>query len=316
MKTTTLTNPFAEDVTKGLTASPKFLPSKYFYDDKGSRIFMEIMAMPEYYPTGCELEILSQQSAAIVNEVPFTGPFNIIEFGCGDGMKTKHLLRAFMAHGVPFTYIPIDISQEAIDVLEANINQALPGIDMQPQTGDYFEALTGIDSGKPALFLFLGGNIGNYKDADAIALLEQFHAQMKSGDMLLMGMDLQKNPRVIQKAYDDSYGVTKSFNMNLLTRINRELDADINLDQFDFYCDYNPQNGEVNSYLVSLKKQHVHSALLNTTFYFEKDELVWTELSKKYTLESITTLAGSARFNVVHNFMDCRHYFTDSLWIK
>ncbi|AWH84349.1 L-histidine N(alpha)-methyltransferase [Flavobacterium album] len=316
MKTKTLVDPFAEDVTKGLTENPKSLPSKYFYDDRGSRIFMEIMAMPEYYPTGCEFEILLQQSPAIVNKLPFTVPFNIIEFGSGDGMKTKHLLKAFTEQGAPFTYIPIDISQEAIDALEANINQALPGIDMQPQTGDYFEALTGIDSEKPALFLFLGGNIGNYKDADAIALLERFHAQMKTGDMLLMGMDLQKNPRIIQKAYDDPHGVTRAFNMNLLTRINRELDADINLDQFDFYCDYNPQSGEVNSYLVSLKKQHVHSALLNTTFYFEKDELVWTELSKKYTLAGISALAQSAGFAVAHNFMDCRHYFTDSLWIK
>ncbi|MCW4470658.1 L-histidine N(alpha)-methyltransferase [Flavobacterium sp. MFBS3-15] len=316
MKTTTLANPFAEDVIKGLTAKPKYLPSKYFYDDRGSRIFMEIMAMPEYYPTACEFEILSQQSAAIVQELPFKSPFNVIEFGSGDGMKTKHLLKALMEAEVPFTYIPIDISREAIDTLEANIKEALPAIDLQPQTGDYFEVLNSLDSDKPALFLFLGGNIGNYKDHEALELLKKFHKSMKTGDGLLMGMDLQKNPRVIQKAYDDPYGVTRAFNMNLLTRINRELDADINTDQFEFYCDYNPQSGEVNSYLVSLRKQHFHSTVLDTTFYFEKDELVWTELSRKYTLEGINALAQSARFSVARNFMDCRHYFTDSLWVK
>jgi L-histidine N-alpha-methyltransferase len=316
MKTTALVNPFAEDVMEGLTAKHKFLPSKYFYDDNGSRIFMQIMAMPEYYPTGCELEILSQQSKNIVSQLPFKGHFNIVEFGCGDGIKTKHLLKAFVDGNCGFTYVPIDISQEAIDALKINISVALPTIDIQPLTGDYFEVLNDIDADVPALYLFMGGNIGNYKQQDALALLEKFNAQMKKGDMLLLGMDLQKNPRIIQKAYDDPHGITKAFNMNLLTRINRELEADINLDQFDFYCDYNPQSGEVNSYLVSLKKQHFHSTVLNTTFLFEKDELVWTELSKKYTPEEIQALAKLSGFTVKHNFMDCRHYFTDSLWVK
>jgi len=316
MKTSALADPFAEDVRSGLTASSKSLPSKYFYDDNGSRIFMQIMNMPEYYPTACELEIVSQQSGAIAGRLPFRGHFNVIEFGPGDGIKTRHLLKALTNQGAPFTYIPIDISQEAIDVLQKNITNALTGIDMQPETGDYFQALGDIDNSRPALFLFLGGNIGNYKDDEAIALLQKLYGRMKPGDMLLSGIDLQKHPRVIQKAYDDPYGITRAFNMNLLIRINRELDADICLDQFDFYCDYNPQSGEVNSYLVSLKKQHFHSALLNTTFHFEKDELIWTELSKKYTPDGISALAKSAGFTVVHNFMDCRHYFTDSLWIK
>jgi L-histidine N-alpha-methyltransferase len=317
MKTTAMANPFADDVTQGLTSKQKSLPSKYFYDDAGSRIFMQIMKMPEYYPTGCEFEILAQQSGAIFDKLHFTGRFNIVEFGSGDGIKTKQLLKAFTAREADFTYIPIDISQEALDMLEVNIMNSLPDINMKPMTGDYFDVLDQL-SGEavPSLFLFLGGNIGNYKEADATALLDKFYSGMKKGDMLLMGIDLQKNPRVIQKAYDDPHGITKAFNMNLLDRINRELDADIHPDQFDFYCDYNPRSGEVNSYLVSLKKQHFHSTLLNTTFYFEKDELVWTELSKKYTLDGIQRLAGSSGFSVAHNFMDCRHYFTDSLWIK
>jgi dimethylhistidine N-methyltransferase len=308
---------FAEDVLEGLTAKEKHLSSKYFYDDTGSRIFMQIMQMPEYYPTACEFEILSQQSGEIFEKLDFTGKFNIVEFGSGDGSKTRQLLKVFLEKGADFTYIPIDISQEANDTLKQNIKLALPALDIQPRTGDYFDILNELTATKiPSLFLFLGGNIGNYKKEDALDLLKKFNADMNRGDMLLMGMDLKKNPRTIQRAYDDPHGITKAFNMNLLQRINRELDADILLDQFDFYCDYNPQNGEVNSYLVSLKKQHFHSTALNTTFHFEKDELIWTELSKKYSFDEIDTLAKASGFKAIHNFMDCRHYFTDSLWVK
>ena len=315
--TTTLLSAFAQDVREGLTAKNKHLSSKYFYDDAGSRIFMEIMSMPEYYPTGCEFEILSQQSAQILKQLQFASPFNIVEFGSGDGMKTKHLLKAFKSAGAQFTYIPIDISQEALDALAVNINAFVPGIAMQPRTGDYFEVLEELsDSDVPNLFLFLGGNIGNYRQEDALALLKKFNAGMKQGDKLLMGLDLQKNPRIVQLAYDDPHGITKAFNMNLLRRINNELEADISLDQFDFYSSYNPQNGEVNSYLVSLKKQHFHSTVLNQTFFFEKDELVWTELSKKYSFTEIDAVAKASGFSVAHNFMDCKHYFTDSLWEK
>lgn len=310
-------SPFAEDVLNGLSGSNKHLSSRYFYDDNGSRLFMQIMKMPEYYPTGCEFEILAQQSGAIYDQTGFKSKFNIVEFGSGDGIKTKQLLKAFMDREANFTYIPIDISQEALNALEVNILNSLPEIEMKPMAGDYFDVLEVISQeALPNLFLFLGGNIGNYKHDEAKLLLEKFNAGMKMGDMLLMGMDLQKNPRVIQNAYDDTHGITKAFNINLLKRINRELDADIKLDQFDFYCNYNPENGEVNSYLVSLEKQHFHSTLLNTTFHFEKDELIWTELSKKYTFDSITSLAIETGFTVKHNFMDCRHYFTDSLWVK
>ncbi|NDJ00021.1 L-histidine N(alpha)-methyltransferase [Flavobacterium sp. LaA7.5] len=316
-KTKSTITSFAADVKEGLTAKNKHLSSKYFYDDNGSRIFMQIMKMPEYYPTDCEFEILSQQSGDILDKLPYKGKFNIVEFGSGDGMKTKQLLGTFMDMGAHFIYMPIDISQEAIDALEKNIIEALPNITMQPKTGDYFEVLDELTkSSTPNLFLFLGGNIGNYPHDEARDLLKKFNAGMKKGDMLLMGMDLKKNPRVIQKAYDDPHGITKAFNMNLLSRINEELDADIKLDQFDFYSNYSPKNGQVNSFLISLKKQTVYSKVLDTAFYFERDELIWTELSKKYSFDEINTLAEEVGFSVAHNFLDCKHYFTDSLWVK
>lgn len=308
---------FAEDVLKGLTDKKKHLSSRYFYDDEGSRIFQQIMEMPEYYPTKCEFEILSEQSEQILEKLNFTENFNIVEFGSGDGTKTKQLLKTFLDKSAYFTYVPIDISEEAILILEENIRVSLPEIKMNSKIGDYFDILEDISKEEtPNLFLFLGGNIGNYKKEDAIDLLQKFALGMKKGDKLLMGIDLQKSPRTIQKAYDDPHGITKAFNMNLLKRINRELEADIDLNQFDFYCHYNPENGEVNSYLFSLIKQRFYSRILNKSFTFQKGETIWTELSKKYSFSEIEELAEKLDFKVVENFLDSKYYFTDSLWEK
>ncbi|MCY1478792.1 Histidine-specific methyltransferase EgtD [compost metagenome] len=311
------TTAFAEDVLEGLTAKKKHLSSKYFYDDNGSHIFQQIMKMPEYYPTNCEFEILSEQSEQILERLEFKGKFNIVEFGSGDGTKTKQLLQAFLNKNADFTYMPIDISEEAILILEENIRTSLPGIKLQSKIGDYFEVIKDISKeNTPNLFLFLGGNIGNYKKEDAFDLLQKFASGMKKGDKLLLGIDLQKSPRIIQKAYDDPHGITKAFNMNLLHRINRELDADIDVSQFDFYCHYNPENGEVNSYLYSLSKQRFYSRVLNKSFTFKKDETIWTELSKKYSFIEIEELAEQLDFKVLENFLDSKQYFTDSLWEK
>lgn len=308
---------FAEDVLEGLTSKKKRLSSKYFYDDNGSQIFRQIMKMPEYYPTNCELEILSWQSDTILDKIAFKGKFNIVEFGSGDGTKTKQLLKTFLNKDADFTYMPIDISEEAILILEEDLLSALPKLKMESKIGDYFDVLEDIAKDEtPNLFLFLGGNIGNYKKEDVFGLLQKFSSGMKKGDKLLLGIDLQKDPRVIQAAYDDPHGITKAFNMNLLHRINKELDADIAIDQFDFYCHYNPENGEVNSYLYSLIQQQFYSRVLNTSFSFEKNETIWTELSKKYSFAEIEDLANQLNFKVVENFLDGKQYFTDSLWEK
>jgi L-histidine N-alpha-methyltransferase len=308
---------FAEDVLEGLTSKKKHLSSKYFYDDNGSQIFRQIMKMPEYYPTNCELEILSWQSDTILDKIAFKGKFNIVEFGSGDGTKTKQLLKTFLNKDADFTYMPIDISEEAILILEEDLLSALPKLKMESKIGDYFDMLEDIAKDEtPNLFLFLGGNIGNYKKEDVFGLLQKFSSGMKKGDKLLLGIDLQKDPRVIQAAYDDPHGITKAFNMNLLHRINKELDADIAIDQFDFYCHYNPENGEVNSYLYSLIQQQFYSRVLNTSFSFEKNETIWTELSKKYSFAEIEDLANQLNFKVVENFLDGKQYFTDSLWEK
>ena len=319
METTTLsaTSTFEQDIHEGLTASFKNISSKYFYDDLGSVIFQDIMKMPEYYPTPCEFEILSLQGEQILGKLDFNEPFNIIEFGAGDGIKTRQLLKKLMENQVDFTYVPIDISQKAIEELEANMLDYLPGLKINSLIGNYFSMMEDLFAlQEPGLFLFLGSNIGNYQDPEANDLLGQFYQHMKTGDKLLIGFDLQKNPAVIRDAYDDSQGITKAFNMNLLQRINKELGGNFKKEFFDFYSHYNPVNGEVRSYLVSLKQQEVYIANLEKSYSFRQNELIWTELSKKYTLSEIENLASNNGFELIENFLDCKHYFTDSLWTK
>lgn len=305
---------FKKDVDAGLSAQPKHLSSKYFYDDIGSQIFQKIMAMPEYYLTDSEFEILSLQSKQIAEKLNFNKAFNIIELGAGDGYKTIKLLKNFIVLGLDFTYIPVDISKKAIDLLLEKVAKEIPNLKVKPFVGDYFKLLSTIPYDMPSLVLFLGSNIGNFKQEAAQSFLGSIQAHLKPNDKLLIGFDLQKNPTTIKNAYDDSLGITKAFNMNLLHRINNELGADFRLDKFDFYCHYNPINGEVRSYLVSLMQQDIYIKSLDKTYSFDYNELVWTELSKKYSFTEIDNLCKSSKFKLAQNFLDCKHFFADSLW--
>lgn len=306
---------FAADVLAGLSSKSKSLSSKYFYDARGSQLFQDIMAMPEYYPTNSEKEILETKSDEILSLLNFDQPFDIIEFGSGDGSKTISMLKKFYDNKQKFTYVPIDISEDVLHDLQENIKAILPEISIEPIAGDYSD-ISKKKSDKPALLLFLGGNIGNYSHDEALELLQTFGKNMKKGDKILVGMDLRKDPHTIKFAYDDPHGITQEFNMNLLTRMNRELETDFNLDEFGFYCHYDPISGGVRSYLYSKKAQEVTSGVLETTFSFYKNELIWTELSQKFSYDEINNLAEAAGFKVVKNITDAKKYFADSLWVK
>ncbi len=308
---------FEQDILKGLTAPQKYLPSKYFYDDKGSRIFQEIMQMPEYYLTNCEYGILRGQAPNISESLCFRTPFRIVELGAGDGKKTKALLQHLTNLPVDFIYHPIDISPEALTGLKQHLQADLPNLIIEPFAGDYFEILTHLDlNGQSALFLFLGANIGNYEPAKALSLLQFIGTYMRKKDKLLLGFDLVKNPFTILKAYNDPRGITRRFNLNLLTRINRELGADFNLNQFEFYTHYDPSRGEVRSFLVSLVEQTVCMNAIRQRISFKKNELIATELSKKYTLKEIEIIASDTGFVLHRHFFDSKIYFCDSLFEK
>jgi dimethylhistidine N-methyltransferase len=308
---------FARDVIKGLKSTPKKLSSKYFYDDAGSRIFQEIMEMPEYYLTDAELSILKMQAGEIVSALDFKDEFSVIELGAGDGKKTFELLEYMVKEGLNVHYRPVDISREAINLLEADLGNRLPDLIIESLVGDYFHVLENLPKReKPALFLFLGSNIGNYEQSEAASLLQKFASFLQPGDKMMVGFDIIKNPRVILTAYDDPAGITKRFNLNLLTRINRELGTDFNTEKFDFFPYYNPNNGELRSCIVSLEDQVITSDHLNSEFTFESNELIHTELSKKYSQNEIMSLAKESGFTFVENFLDDEKLFADSLWVK
>lgn len=308
---------FAKEVLNGLQSIPKTLPSKYFYDDEGDKLFQSIMAMPEYYLTDCEFEIFDTQAEAILNQIaPNRRPFNLIELGAGDGSKTRVLLEHFSKAGVDFTYCPVDISAGILEELKASVLEVLPNLEIELLAGDYFELLNskiGHFEGRN-VFLFLGSTIGNYSPAKAEEFLKKLRAGMRDDDQLLMGVDLKKDPATILQAYNDPHGITKEFNLNLLRRINRELDADFDTSLWKHSPTYDPQSGEARSYLVPIKDQTVHFGATDSVIHFKAWEEIHTEISRKYTLDEIKNLAMNSGFEQVDQFLDCKHYFVDALW--
>jgi len=308
---------FAEDILKGLSSEPKFLSSKYFYDDEGSRLFQQIMDLPEYYLTRSEFEIFSTKTKEIFEAFTQNSKeFDLIELGAGDGTKTAVLIDYFLKQDADFTYSPIDISQEAVDILTAKFKNEFPDLKMNAKTGDYFRILETLktQSKRPKILMFLGSNIGNFSREDSISFFKHLHEVMNNGDLLFTGFDLQKDPRVILAAYDDAQGVTAEFNINLLRRINRELGADFDLEKFSHYAIYRPNECAARSFLISREEQNVSIKALNQTFHFKAWEPIFMEISQKYSLEMIEDLATISGFEVSENFFDSKQFFVDSLW--
>jgi L-histidine Nalpha-methyltransferase len=310
-------NTFAEDVLAGFTSTPKSLSSKYFYDDEGSRLFMEIMKLPEYYLTRSELEIFTDQTDEIFRAVSDgTSEFDLIELGAGDGTKTAVLIDHFLRQNANFTYLPIDISQEALDALSTQFRNKFPGLSITTKNGDYFRILESLKngSGRRKILMFLGSNIGNFSREQSLDFFRELRAVMNDNDLLFIGFDLQKDPQVIVDAYDDARGVTAAFNLNLLRRINRELGANFDLEKFSHYAVYRPVECAARSFLISREKQTVFIEALNRGFDFEQWEAIFMEISQKYSLAMIAELARESGFSIETNFFDSRNYYADSLW--
>lgn len=308
---------FAEDVLAGLSASPKHLSSRYFYDDEGSRLFMEIMKLPEYYPTRAELRIFENQKEDIRKAfADGADGIDLIELGAGDGAKTAVLIEHFLAKGLDFTYSPIDISQEANAVLEARFREKFPSLEIRPHTGDYFEVLDSLKNGngRRKVLMFLGSNIGNFLREKAVDFFRSLRQVMNPNDRLFIGFDMQKDPRVIVAAYDDPQGVTAAFNLNLLTRINRELGGDFDLSKFSHYAQYRPVECAARSFLISREKQTVHIKALGRSFDFEQWEPIFMEISQKYTHAMLEELSSESGFAIEDEFLNETDFYIDSLW--
>ncbi|WCT11997.1 L-histidine N(alpha)-methyltransferase [Mucilaginibacter jinjuensis] len=312
----TATSQFYDDVIGGLTSTPKHLDAKYFYDTRGDELFQDIMNCDEYYPTDCEMEIFKEQTTGLVKALKADGsPFNLIELGAGDATKSIHLLRGLLDAGVDFTYLPIDISGHVIDSLNETLPAQLPGLQIKGLQGEYFKMLKQAAAGsdKRNVVLFLGSNIGNMPVHEAEDFCKVLHMHLSKGDMALIGIDLKKNPKIILDAYNDKQGITKQFNLNLLDRINRELEADFDTTQFDHYPTYDPETGACKSYLISLKDQRVNVG--GQEISFVKDEYIYMEVSQKYTLAQTRKMAAAACFKPMKDFYDSKKWFLDTIWV-
>lgn len=306
---------FRTDVLEGLKNSPKRLSSKYFYDKTGDQLFQEIMAMPEYYLTRCELDIFKNKTADLARLIiPENEPFDLIELGAGDAMKSTFLLKHLIEKGIQFTYMPIDISGNILSILKEKLSRELPDLEIAALEGEYFEMLQKAASlsGRKKVILFLGSNIGNMNPEEAEQFCHSLNRNLTSGDRVLVGFDLKKNPHTILNAYNDGKGVTAAFNLNLLTRINRELDADFDLKQFQHYQTYDPISGACKSYLVSLQKQTVK--IENDSILFEENELIDMEISQKFSEERIEELREKSGFKRIGEIKDSKKWFVDTVW--
>lgn len=310
---------FAQDVLAGLKAFPKRLSSKYFYDAKGDKLFQKIMALPEYYLTRSEYSIFKRHKNELLKKISTDGrdSFDLIELGSGDGTKTKILLEHFLREEASFNYYPIDISENVLDELVTSLNQNYPALNVKGIPKEYFEAIKFINRGNGVskkVVLFLGSNIGNFDEVTVKSFTQNLSNALNQGDMVLIGFDLKKNPEVIKKAYDDDAGITKEFNLNLLERINRELEGDFDLNNFMHYSLYDPEYGKASSYLISKKEQEVN--VLDEKIFFDAWESIHTEISQKFDPRMIKNLADDAGFEIVENFFDQDKYYVDALWRK
>ena len=311
------TGQFYYDVVCGLNASPKYLSSKYFYDANGDKLFQDLMNCEEYYPTNCELEIFSEKTAELCNAIIGDGDaFDLIELGAGDAMKSTYLLQYLLDQKTDFTYLPIDISSNVISYLNITLPVTLPGLQITGLNGEYFDMLkkAAAISDKRKVVMFLGSNIGNMPAEDAASFCRELRNHLSPGDMVLIGIDLKKNPKTVLAAYNDKEGITKRFNLNLLDRINNELKADFKVDQFEHYPTYDPATGSCKSYLISLQDQTVKINGMETV-HFQKDEYIFMEISQKFTVEQTDEMAINADFKPLHRFFDSKNWFIDAIWV-
>lgn len=296
---------FLEDVLAGLAGAQKSIPPKYFYDEDGCRLFEAICELPEYYLTRTELDILQSRAAEIAQ---FAGPdAELIEFGSGAQEKTRVLIEALR----PSLYVPVDIAGDTLRAASGELANGYPWLNIMGICADYTRPLAlpefaGVPIRRKVVF-FPGSTIGNFTPAEALAFLKQARRAAGTGGILVIGVDLKKDKKILDAAYDDSRGVTARFNLNLLKRINRELGADFQLDRFRHKAFYDPVMGRIEMHLESLDSQRVHVA--GSRFDFGAGESIHTEISCKYSMEEFRDIGRKAGFSPERFWTDSAQLF-------
>jgi len=298
---------FESDVLEGLRAVRKSVPAKYFYDAAGSHLFERITELPEYYPTRCEMRILRRQAGEIAKLIPQGAA--LVEFGSGSSKKARILLKA--AAPKLAAYVPVDICGEMIEQEAADLRPDFPHLKVLPVTADICKPFTLPQEAKVAparVGFFPGSTIGNFEPHEAAGFLRNAANILGKGAILFVGADLIKSVDVLNAAYNDAEGVTAQFNLNLLTRINRELGGTFSLDTFEHHAFYNRERHRIEMHLASLKRQRVKVA--GEAVDFRAGETIHTENSYKYSVESLAALARGAGWLPVRAWTDSRKYFS------
>lgn len=262
------------------------------------------------------MEIFSTKTAALAQTIMTDGDgFDLIELGAGDATKSTYLLKYLVNQQADFTYLPIDISANVINYLNVKLPLTIPGLKITGLNGEYFDMLKKASSlsNRRKVVLFMGSNIGNMPVPEANQFCKTLREHLNPGDMALIGFDLKKSPKTILAAYNDSEGITKRFNLNLLLRINRELGGNFDVSQFDHYATYDPETGACKSYLISLKDQIV--TIGKETIRFVKDEYIYMEISQKFTIMQTDQMAANTGFRPVDRFFDIKKWFVDAVWM-
>lgn len=294
------------EVSAGLSREPKELLPKYFYDERGSRLFERICELPEYYQTRTERSIILAHRDDLMSHVR---PATIVELGAGSAAKSRLLIEAARPAGHEITFVPVDISPVMLLESAGALRSAYPWLRVRPVVGDFTKQFDLELSTSPRLVLFLGGTIGNFDEVDGAKLLRRVSEQMNSGDRLLLGVDLVKDPLVLHSAYNDAAGVTEEFNVNVLRVLNRELGAAFDLGKFRHYAFYNPAGEQIEMHLASLDRQTVQIDLLKMEFAFARGETIRTEISRKFSRASAERLLQRSGFTLERFLTDDRNYF-------
>jgi len=301
-------NSIADDVRRGLVHRPRWLPPKYFYDERGSWLFDQICKTREYYPTRTEDELLQKYARRIIE---FARPQTIFELGSGASRKTVHLLNACEQQGCFSLYQPLDVCGEMLIDAGQRLTQNYEWLDIEALVGEYQAGLDFIaDAEGPGLYVFLGGSIGNFTDKEATAFLKRVRQSMSQSDYLLLGADRVKSEDVLNAAYNDARGYTEAFNLNLLNVLNRELEADFRIDQFAHHAFFNSEEHQIEMHLRSQIAQTITFNTLDLQLEFAEGESIRTEISRKFTPESLRELLAAAGFGLVDHFQPENGYFS------
>jgi L-histidine Nalpha-methyltransferase len=310
---------FAEDVRRGLTAARKFLLPKYFYDELGSQLFEAICLLPEYYLTRAESEIFARHSEEIVEATARGSRVTLVELGSGSATKTRRIIEALLRRQKRLLYVPVDISTAALESSAHALLQEFDALEVAAYAADYDTALPRLaenfDADSRALVLFLGSNIGNFDRDAARDFLRNLRGVLRANDSVLLGADLKKDPAVLEAAYDDALGVTAAFNLNLLARINRELEADFSVRDFRHVAVYNEREGRVEMHLESAREQTVNISALSLAVNFRAGERIHTENSYKYDPAELSALARATGFQLARTWLDAGERFSSNLFV-